>query len=85
MKFEYLDFCYLKKLIERLDYVDSETLEVSCFGVSEFIKLHPFGAMMIDKLGAKEKIVELTKNKEGKVSIYALNAFQNFMIKTLKH
>jgi len=59
MKFEYLDFCYLKKLIKRLDYVDAETLEVSCFDIGEFIKLHPYGTMIIEKLGAKERIVEL--------------------------
>ena len=57
MKMEYLDFCYLKKLISRLDYVDTETLEVSCFDIGEFIRLHPFGAMVVENMGAKEKIV----------------------------
>jgi len=74
MKFEYLDFCYLKKLINRLEYVDSETLEVSCFDIGEFVRLHPYGDMIVEKLGAKEKIVELLQNREGKVSVYALTA-----------
>merc|ERR1712079_466341 len=61
MKFEKDDFKALKSLANLLANPSSSptTLAVASHDVGEFVSMHPLGKKMVNKLGIKERVMEL--------------------------
>jgi V-type H+-transporting ATPase subunit H len=65
-RFEDDGFLLIRRLIELLDSEDELTVEVACYDLGEFARFHPDGRKVVDKLGAKRKLMAKMAHKQSK-------------------
>lgn len=78
--FEVNQFDYVKKLLALLHSDEDLTLEVACYDVGEFARFHPDGRRMVDKAGAKKRLMDLLSHGNPKVAKMALLTVQKLMV-----
>merc|ERR1719460_2890940 len=64
MKFENGEFKALKLLANLLSSDNATTLAVACHDIGEFVSLHPLGKKQVNRLGVKERVMELMGSQE---------------------
>jgi len=83
-KFEENDFFYIKKIVSLLHTEKVEfkhkNQAIACFDLGEFCRFHPFGKNILEKLGAKEVLMDLFNSSNSTVKENAILAIQKMMI-----
>lgn len=79
-EFEGNQFAHIKKLCALLASEDELTLEVACYDIGEFARFHPDGRRVVDKFGAKARLMELLSHGSTKVAKMALLTVQKLMV-----
>jgi V-type H+-transporting ATPase subunit H len=75
------DYKTLKTIIHILETThDIETLCVGCHDIGEFVRHYPRGRQVLDKIAAKQTVMQLMTNEDQKVRYNALIAVQKMMV-----
>eukprot|EP00357_Protocruzia_adherens_P012443 CAMPEP_0115038154 /NCGR_PEP_ID=MMETSP0216-20121206/43237_1 /TAXON_ID=223996 /ORGANISM="Protocruzia adherens, Strain Boccale" /LENGTH=442 /DNA_ID=CAMNT_0002418495 /DNA_START=29 /DNA_END=1356 /DNA_ORIENTATION=+ len=78
--FEKNDFELLRRLVALLHSTDERTRAVTCFDIGEFARYHHFGKQVLEKMGAKVRVMELMQSESEQVKEQALVCIQKIMI-----
>jgi len=81
-KFEDHDYDVLRKLIEIINNMDNDPKELAlaCWDIGEFVRFHPRGKAIIDKIEGKIPIMKLLEHESEKVKGESLLALQKLMV-----
>jgi len=80
-KFEAKNFALIQRVVKLLDDTKDETvLEVACFDLGEFARVHPDGKRVIEACKAKPKIMALLNHSNPEVRKQALLCTQKLMV-----
>jgi len=75
------EYKMLKNIIHILETThDSETLCVGCHDIGEFVRHYPRGRQVLDKIAAKQTVMQLMTNDDQTVRYNALVAVQKMMV-----
>ncbi|XP_042444451.1 probable V-type proton ATPase subunit H isoform X1 [Zingiber officinale] len=79
--FEENDFQILRVLITILDTsTDPRALAVACYDLSQFIKYHPAGRIIVSDLKAKDRVMKLMNHENAEVTKNALLCIQRLFL-----
>ena len=81
-KLDERDHAILRMLtnLVKSDVANPTVLAVACNDLGQYVKFHPTGKKMVDKLGAKERIMQLMTHEDAEVKYQALLAVQKYMV-----
>lgn len=79
-KMEDQDFLMVRKLVHLLTSDREKNVIIACYDIGEFCRFHPFGKNVLEKLGGKQIIMDLTKHENTQVKEQALLSLQKIMI-----